>query len=283
VSARAIQDAVTREQKYETFLALHARPGIFVIPNPWDAGSARILTALGFEALATTSAGYAFSAGHVDSGLTREGVLANAKAIVEATHLPVSADLQNGFGRSPAACAETIRLAADLGLAGGSIEDATDDESDPIYDFGLAVERVAAAAEAARKHKFLLTARAENFLHGRPDLDDTVRRLRAFSEAGADVLYAPGLPNIDAIRKVCAAVAPKPVNVLMGRGSDTYSVPELAAAGAKRISVGGTFARVALGAFMNAAREVKEKGTFTFAADTMTHSEVEGYMTKGER
>ena len=283
MSARAIQDAVTREQKYETFLALHARPGIFVIPNPWDAGSARILTALGFEALATTSAGYAFSAGHVDSGLTREGVLANAKAIVEATHLPVSADLQNGFGRSPAACAETIRLAADLGLAGGSIEDATDDESDPIYDFALAVERVAAAAEAARKHKFLLTARAENFLHGRPDLDDTVRRLRAFSEAGADVLYAPGLPNIDAIRKVCAAVAPKPVNVLMGRGSDTYSVPELAAAGAKRISVGGTFARVALGAFMNAAREVKEKGTFTFAADTMTHSEVEGYMTKGER
>ena len=283
MSARAIQDAVTREQKYETFLALHARPGIFVIPNPWDAGSARILTALGFEALATTSAGYAFSAGHVDSGLTREGVLANAKAIVEATHLPVSADLQNGFGRAPEACAEIIRLAAGIGLAGGSIEDATDDESDPIYDFALAVERVAAAAEAAHKARFILTARTENFLHGRPDLDDTVRRLRAFAEAGADVLYAPGLPNIDAIRKVCAAVAPKPVNVLMGRGSDTYSVPELAAAGAKRISVGGTFARVALGAFMNAAREVKEKGTFTFAADTMTHSEVEGYMTKGER
>jgi len=271
------------EQKYEAFRALHARPGIFVIPNPWDAGSAKILTSLGFEALATTSAGYAFSAGHVDSGLTREGVLANAKAIVEATHLPVSADLQNGFGRSPEKCAETIRLAADLGLAGGSIEDATDDESDPIYDFGLAVERVEAAAEAARKAKFVLTARAENFLHGRLDLDDTVRRLRAFAEAGADVLYAPGLPSLEAIRHVCGALAPKPVNVLMGRGSDTYSMEQLEAAGAKRISVGGTFARVALGAFLHAAREVKEKGTFTFAADTIGHSEVSKFMESPPR
>ena len=200
----------TREHKYERFRALHARPGIFVIPNPWDAGSARILTALGFEALATTSAGYAFSVGRGDfsADLTREGVLSNAKEIVEATHLPVSADMQDGFGRAPEACAETVRLAAEVGLAGGSIEDATGDDRDPIYDFGLSVERVAAAVQAARRARFVLTARAENFLHGRADLGDTIVRLRAFAEAGADVLYAPGLPNLEAIREVCAAVAP---------------------------------------------------------------------------
>ena len=214
--ASGVATSPTREQKYEAFRALHARPGIFVIPNPWDAGSARILTALGFEALATTSAGYAFSAALEDTNLTRDGVFANAKEILEATHLPVSADLQNGFGKSPEACAETIRLAADLGLAGGSIEDASNDPDEPIYEFGLAVERVEAAAEAARKAKFILTARAENFLHDRPDLDETVRRLVAFSKAGADVLYAPGLPSLEAIRHVCGAVAPKPVNVLMG-------------------------------------------------------------------
>jgi len=277
--------AATREQKYEAFRALHERAGVFVIPNPWDAGSARILTALGFEALATTSAGYAFSAGRLDSveELTREGLLANAKAIVEATHLPVSADMQNGFGRAPEACAEMVRLAAGVGLAGGSIEDASDDPKAPIYEFKLAVERVAAAAEAAHALGFMLTARSENYLHGRPDLDDTVRRLQAFAEAGADVLYAPGLPNLDAIRRVCASVTPKPVNVLMGRSADTYSLETLAAAGAKRISVGGTFARVALGAFVRAAREVKEKGTFTFAADTISHDEVSAYMAKGAR
>jgi 2-methylisocitrate lyase-like PEP mutase family enzyme len=279
-----VATSTTREQKYETFRALHQRPGIFVIPNPWDAGSARILTALGFEALATTSAGYAFSAGRPDEvgALTREGLLANAKAIAEATHLPVSADMQNGFGRAPEACAEIIRLAAGVGLAGGSIEDASDDPKAPIYEFKFAVERVAAAAEAAHDCRFMLTARAENFLHGRPDLDDTVRRLQAFAEAGADVLYAPGLPNLDAIRRVCASVAPKPVNVLMGRSADTYSLKDLAAAGAKRISVGGTFARVALGAFLRAAREVKDKGTFAFAADTISHAEVSAYMAKGE-
>jgi 2-methylisocitrate lyase-like PEP mutase family enzyme len=275
--------AATREQKYETFRALHARPGIFVIPNPWDAGSARILTALGFEALATTSAGFAFSAARQDTDLTREGVLANAKAIVEATHLPVSADLQNGFGREPEACAETIRLAADLGLAGGSIEDASNDEKEPIYDFALSVERVAAAAKAAHECRFLLTARAENFLHGRADLEDTIKRLRAFAEAGADVLYAPGLPSLDSIREVCAAVSPKPVNVLMGLKGATYSVAELAATGAKRISVGGALARSALGAFVRAAREIKDKGTFTFAADAISHADVSRYMAKGSR
>ena len=164
---------MTREQKYEAFRALHERPGIFVMPNPWNAGTARILTALGFEALATTSAGYAFSIGRQDSTaeLTRDGILENAKEIVEATDLPVSADLQDGFGRSPETCATTIRLAAEVGLAGGSIEDATGDPNDPIYEFQLAVERVAAAAKAAHDCQFMLTARAENFLHGRPDLD----------------------------------------------------------------------------------------------------------------
>src|ERR1041385_1060631 len=200
---------VTRDEKYKAFRALHERPGAFVIPNPWNAGSAKILAALGFEALATTSAGYAFSAGHQDSAaeLTRDEILANAKEIVEATDLPVSADLQNGFGRPPEMCVETIRLAAGAGLAGGSIEDATGDSADPIYEFQLAVERVAAAVEAAHASQFILTARAENFLHGRPDLADTIRRLQAFTEAGADVVYAPGLPSLDAIREVCASVS----------------------------------------------------------------------------
>ena len=275
---------MTRDQKYEAFRALHERPGIFVIPNPWDAGSARILTALGFEALATTSAGYAFSAGRPDSpeALTRDGVLDNAGAIVEATHLPVSADLQNGFGDAPEDCAATIRLASDIGLAGGSIEDASDNPDDPIYDFDLAVERVAAAAEAARGRRFVLTARAENFLHGRADLDDTIRRLHAFAKAGADVLYAPGLPSLEAIREVCASV-PKPVNALMGLKGATYTLDELAAVGVKRVSVGGALARAALGAFVQAAREIKDKGTITFAADAISHDEVNGYMVKGRR
>ncbi len=274
----------TREEKYKTFRALHERTGIFVIPNPWNAGSAKILTALGFEALATTSAGYAFSAGSVDSTavLTRDGVLANAKEIVEATHLPVSADLQDGFGHAPEVCAETIRRAADVGLAGGSIEDATGDANDPIYELNLAVERVAAAAKAAQDSHFVLTARAENFLHGRPNLDDTIRRLQSFAEAGADVVYAPGLPSLEAIKKVCASV-PKPVNALMGLKGATYSVEELGAAGVKRISVGGALARAALGAFVRAAREIKDKGTFTFAADAIPHADVTAYMASARR
>jgi 2-methylisocitrate lyase-like PEP mutase family enzyme len=275
---------LTREQKYTAFRALHGRPGIFVIPNPWNAGTARILTALGFEALATTSAGYAFSAGLLDSSadLTRDEILANAKAIVDATDLPVSADLQDGFGRSPETCAATVWLATSVGLAGGSIEDATGDPHDPIYDFQLAVERVAGAAEAAHACQFLLTARAENFLHGRPHLDDTIRRLQAFAKAGADVLYAPGLPGLEAIREVCASVS-KPVNVLMGLKGATFSVDELAAVGVKRISVGGSMARAALGAFVRAAREVKDKGTFTFAADAISHADATAYMAPVKR
>jgi 2-methylisocitrate lyase-like PEP mutase family enzyme len=276
--------AMTREQKYQAFRALHYRPGAFVIPNPWNAGTARILMALGFEALATTSAGYAFAVGRVDSsaGLTRDEVLENAKEIVDATHLPVSADLEDGFGRSPEMCAQTIRLAAEVGLVGGSIEDATGDPADPIYEFDLAVERVAAAAEAARNRQFILTARAENFLRGRPDIHDTIRRLEFFAEAGADVLYAPGLPSLQVIREVCAVV-PKPVNVLMGLKGATFTVDELAAVGVKRISVGGAFARAALGAFIRAAREVKEQGTFTFAGDAIPYAEIRGYMADDKR
>jgi 2-methylisocitrate lyase-like PEP mutase family enzyme len=274
----------TREEKYKAFRMLHERAGIFLIPNPWNAGSAKILTALGFEALATTSAGYAFNAGCTDSNtsITRDGVLANAKEIIEATHLPVSADLQDGFGRSPESCAETIRLAAQTGLVGGSIEDATGDEREPIYEVDLAVKRVAAAAKAAHDSHFVLTARAENFLHGRPDLKDTIRRLHSFADAGADVVYAPGLPSLEAIKEVCASVS-KPVNVLMGLKGATYSVDQIAAAGAKRISVGGALARAALGAFVRAAREVKEKGTFTFAADAIPHADLTAYMADTKR
>jgi 2-methylisocitrate lyase-like PEP mutase family enzyme len=268
---------MTREQKLLAFRTMHERPGLFIMPNPWNPGTARILTAIGFEALATTSAGDAFNAGRRDGAMTRAETLANAASIVAATELPVSADLENGFGRSPQECAQTIRLAADAGLAGGSIEDATGDASDPIFDFELSIARVAAAADAARACGFVLTARAENFLHDRDDLDDTIRRLRAYAQAGADVVYAPGLPSIDAVRQVCAVVS-KPVNVLMGLTGPVYSVEDLAAAGAKRITVGGSLARAALGAFERAAREIKERGTFTYAADAMPHAVATTYM-----
>ena len=275
---------ISQSDKHRAFLALHERAGAFVMPNPWDAGSARILTALGFQALATTSAGFAFASGRRDSAaaLPREAVLANARAIVEATALPVSADLEDGFGAAPETCAETIALAAGMGLVGGSIEDATGDPAAPIFGFAQAVERVAAAAEAARRHPFMLTARAENFLHGRPGLDDTIRRLQAFAQAGAEVLYAPGLPDLAAIRLVCASVD-RPVNVVMGLSGPIWSVAELAEAGVGRISVGGSFARAALGALKRAALEVKEQGTFTYARDAMPAKEAEGYMPQTGR
>lgn len=273
-----------QQAKFERLKALHQRGEAFVIPNPWDAGSARILASLGFEALATTSAGYAFSKGKRDSfaGLTRGEILDNAGEIVGATDLPVSADLEDGFGAAPEICAETIRLASAVGLVGGSIEDATGDPARPIYDLSQAVERVQAAAEAARKQPFLLTARAENFLWERPDLDDTIKRLRAFSAAGADVLYAPGLPDIDAIRTVCAAVD-KPVNVVMGLKGPRYSVAELSAAGVRRVSVGGSFARAALGALLRAAEEVKSSGTFTYAADAIPAATLSQLMSQEKR
>lgn len=270
---------VCLDEKYAAFLAIHERPGAFVVANPWDAGSSRILTALGFEALATTSAGFAFSVGRRDSSaaLSRDAVLDNARAIVEATHLPVTADLEDGFGAAPDACALTIARASEIGLVGGSIEDATGNAASPIFDFAQAVERVAAAAEAARRLPFMLTARAENYLWGRPDLDDTIRRLQAFEQAGADVLYAPGLPDLDSIRTVCASVS-RPVNVVAGLSGPPFTVAELQDAGVKRISVGGSFARAALGGLARAAREVLERGTFHYAADAMPAREAEGYM-----
>ncbi len=274
----------TQAEKYEDFKALHSNRDAFVIPNPWNGGTARILTSLGFKALATTSAGHAFSVGRRDSsaGLSRAEILDNASEILNATHLPVSADLEDGFGETPEECAESIRLAAATGLVGGSIEDATGDPNQPIFEFGLAVERVSAASEAAQNLPLLLTARAENFLYGRSDLNDTIARLQAFAEAGADVLYAPGLPSLDAIRAVCEAVD-RPVNVVMGLQGSTFSVEELQSAGVKRISVGGALARAALGAFVRAAQEVKNEGTFSFAADAIADSEASGYMAATKR
>lgn len=269
-------------EKARRFVALHARPGAFVIPNPWDAGSAHLLAGLGFEALTTTSAGLAFSLGRPDGAgaVSRDETLANAKAIADATDLPVAADLENGFGHAPGAVAETIRLAGEsAGLVGGSIEDASGDPANPIYDFEHAVERVAAAVAAARAlpFPFVLVARAENFLHGRADLDDTIRRLRAFEAAGADALYAPGLPGIDAIRTVCAAVG-KPVNALMGAAGP--SVAELAAAGVKRVSVGSALSRAAFGGFLRAARELRDHGTLTAVRDAIAYDELNAWMAR---
>ena len=270
--------------KGERFRALHARPGAFVIPNPWDAGTARILASLGFEALTTTSAGLAFVLGRRDGAgeVTREETLANAKAIADATDLPVAADLENGFGHAPEAAAETIRLAGEVaGLVGGSIEDATGDPRRPIYDFQHAVERVAAAATAARAlpFPFVLVGRAENFLHDRPDLDDTIRRLQAFAAAGADALFAPGLTRAEDIRTVCASVR-KPVNVVMGLKSASFSVAELAALGVRRISVGSALSRAALGAFVQAAREIQEHGTFRFADDALPYADANALVVR---
>lgn len=269
-------------ERARAFKALHERDRLFVMPNPWDIGTARILEALGFEALATTSAGYAFSIGRRDrpDELTRDEALRHARAIVNATRLPVSADLANGYGDKPETVAETIRLAARAGLAGASIEDATGRPEEPIYPFSLALERVAAAAEAVRalKRPFVFTARAENYLYGKPDLDDTLKRLIAFSAAGADVLYAPGLADIGDIRTVCQIVD-KPVNVVMGLAGGSFTVAELEAAGVRRVSLGSSLARAALGAFLRAAREVVDNGTFAFARDAAKPRDVEVFFS----
>jgi 2-methylisocitrate lyase-like PEP mutase family enzyme len=269
---------MSQDDKARRFRALHDRSGAFVIPNPWDAGSARMVAALGFEALATTSAGFAFSLGRRDGAVTRDEALGHARAIVAAADLPVSADLENCFGDEPETVAETIRLAAATGLVGASVEDATGDAGRPIYDAALAAERVAAAVAAARAlaFPFIVTARAENFLHGRRDLPDTVRRLEAFAAAGADVLYAPGLPDLAAVSAVCKAVAPRPVNVLAGVPS--FTVANLAAAGVRRISLGGLLARAAYGAMLRAAREIAGAGTFGFAGDAASFAEISGFM-----
>jgi len=271
----------TQHQKAERFRALHARPGAFVIPNPWDAGTAKILASLGFDALATTSAGVAFALGRVDGQVTRDEALANAAAICAATSLPVSADLENLYAHAPDVAAATIPSAAAAGLVGCSIEDATGDPAQPIYPFELAVERVKAAVAAARSlpFPFTLTARAENFLHGRHDLDDTIKRLKAFDAAGADVIYAPGLGDIEQVKAVVGATA-KPVNVLVSSGNAHFTVEDLAAAGVRRISIGGALARAALGAFTTAAEEIKSKGTFTYGRAAIPTGRLEAIFKK---
>src|SRR5258708_5880290 len=266
---------LTQAEKGRTFRALHERDSAFIIPNPWDIGTARLLARLGFEALATTSAGYAFSVGQRDNTIKREEMMAHVSAIVAATDLPVSADLENGFGDAPDVVAETIRLAAATGLAGGSIEDATGRPGQPIYEHEHAVERVRAAAEVVRAlpFAFTLTARAENYLHGRPDLKDTIKRLQAFQEAGADVLYAPGLVSKDDIAAVVSSVD-RPVNVVMGLQGVQLSLAELSAIGVRRISAGSALSRVALGAFLRAAGEMREHGTFTFAKEAVGYRDI---------
>ncbi|WP_066375265.1 isocitrate lyase/PEP mutase family protein [Herbidospora mongoliensis] len=266
---------IDQHDKGLAFAKLH-EAGTFVLPNPWDAGTARLLAGLGFAALGTTSGGLAFTLGRRDgAGLVhRDETLRNIAAIATATDLPVSADLENGFGDTPGDVARTIRLAAEAGAVGGSIEDATGHPDRPVYDFDAAVERVAAAAQAARALPvpFTFTARAENFLYGRPDLDDTIRRLRAFEEAGADVLYAPGLPDAEAVREVCAAVS-RPVNVLAAGPVLGLSVAELGELGARRVSLGSALSRAALTATLTAAREIAGEGTFGALRGSISYAE----------
>lgn len=267
--------AVTLSEKAERFEALHRGPGAFVMPNPWDAASARVLESLGFSALATSSAAAAAVVGRRDGRLSREEAIAHARVLAEATSLPVSGDLENGFGDAPRAAAETIRLAGEAGVVGGSIEDASRDATKPIYDLGLAQERVAAAVEAARAlpFPFTLTARAENFVREKPDLADTIRRLQAYEAAGADVLFAPGLPDLDAVRAVCRSVS-KPVSFMAGVRGRSFTVAELAAAGVRRVSLAAALYRAAMSGLLAAAREVRESGTFGFLEGTVTSREL---------
>jgi 2-methylisocitrate lyase-like PEP mutase family enzyme len=267
----------TQVDKARTFKALHEQPRAFVIPNAWDGGSARILEGLGFAAIATSSGASAGTLGRRDGSVTREEALSQARAIVAATDLPVAADLEKGYGDSPDIVADTIRLAAQAGLVGGSIEDATGDPSRPLYDLNHAVERIAAAVQAARAlpFPFMLTARAQNYLRGKPDLDDTIRRLQAFEKAGADVLFAPGLPDLTAVRSVCAAVS-RPVNFMVGIRGRSFSAAELEAAGVRRISLATSLYRAAMIGLLDAAREVREHGTFSFL--DRLHTDITRFM-----
>ncbi len=269
----------TQNDKAVGFRALHQGPGAFVIPNPWDAGSARLLAGLGFQALTTSSWATAAVCGRRDGALTLAEILPHLRAIAGAVDLPVAADLGNGFGREPATAAEAVRAAAAVGMVGGSIEDGTGESDRPLYDFGLAVERIAASAEAARAlaFPFMLTARTEGFVRGRPDLDETIRRLQAFEQAGADVLFAPGLPDLAAVRAVCAAVS-KPVNFMSGIKGRSFPIAELAAAGVRRISVAASFYRAAMTGLLDAAREVKERGTFSYIDRTVPSADFEQLM-----
>ncbi len=269
--------ASSQPEKAKRFRALHQ--SCFVIGNAWDAGSARILAGVGFVALATSSGAAAGTLGRRDGMITRDEALAHARAIVDAVDLPVSADLENGFGERPEDAALTIRRAGEIGLAGGSIEDATGNAQKPLYDAGLARERIVAAVEAARamSFPFVLTARGENFIRGNPDLDDTIKRLQAFEAAGADVLMAPGLPDLAAVKTVCSALS-KPFNFMAGIKGKSFSVPELAAAGVKRISLATSLYRVAMTGLLDAAREVKDKGTLGYVDTTISTPELNGFM-----
>jgi|SRR5436190_4761166 len=270
---------MNQREKAERFQALHKGPGAFVIPNPWDGGSARILAGLGYQALATSSGAAAGVLGRRDGKITREEALAQVRIMVAATDLPMSADLEKGFGDAPAVVAETVALAAQAGLVGCSIEDATGNKDQPLYDFDFAVERVRAAVQAAKRQPFpfTLTARTENFLRGNPDLDDTIKRLRAFADAGADVLFAPGLPDLDAVRKVCSSVS-KPVNFMAGMKGKSFSVAELEKAGVRRISLATSLWRAAMSGLIDAAREVKEKGTFGYIDGSLASAELGRYL-----
>jgi 2-methylisocitrate lyase-like PEP mutase family enzyme len=268
-----------QNEKADRFRALHDGPGAFVIPNPWDIGSARLLAGLGFQALATSSAASATALGRRDGGLTRGEALEHARLIVGATDLPVSADLEKGFGDGPEEVAETIRRAAEAGLVGCTIEDATGNEASPLYDLQLAAERIAAAAEVVRalRFPFILTARAHNLLFAAPSLDDTIRRLQAYEKAGADVLFAPGLPDLAAVRAVCTAVS-KPVNFMAGIKGKSFSVGELAEAGVRRISLATSPYRAAMTGLLDAAREVKDTGQFGFLDRCVTTAELHKLM-----
>ena len=273
----------TQAERARLFRALHERPGIFIMPNPWDAGTAKLFDSLGFEALATTSLGLANACGRIDGTLaiSREELIANCRQIASATELPVNADLENGYAEDPGEAASIIGLAADAGAVGGSMEDASGNPARPIYDFNLAVERVAAAAEVARAlpFPFTLTARAENYLHGRRDLDDTIRRLQAFAAAGADVLYAPGLRDLETIRQVVAAV-PKPLNVVMSAADPDITAQQLAGAGVKRISVGGALSRLAFAAVRDAAVAMRDAGTFQWMRDTVPSKDLKAIFQR---
>lgn len=265
----------------ETFRDLHQGTGMFVIPNPWDAGSAKMLTGLGFQALASTSAGMAYTIGEADGYVMREESLANARSIVAATHLPVTADLEDGFGENPETCAETILLAAKVGLVGGSVGDSKTHNCSEIFDLDHAVARIKAAVDAARSlpFHFTLTARSENFLHGRNDLGDTIRRLVAFADAGADVLFAPAIKTSKDIKAIVKAVAPKPVNVLWGYPDQSLTVKDLANLGVKRLSTGSSLARAAYGAFYNAAKEIRNNGTFNYAKNAIPYPEINSLLS----
>ena len=269
----------TQSERAARFRALHDGPDVFVIPNPWDVPSARILATSGFQALATSSAASASVLGRKDGGLTRDQALDHARTIVEATNLPVSADLEKGFGEAPEIVAETVRLAGEAGLVGCTIEDSTGKQDRPLFEFSLAVERIAAAVEASRSFSFpfMLTARAHNFAYANPSLDETIRRLQAYEKAGADVLFAPGLPDLDSVKTVCSAVS-RPVNFMVGIKGKSFSIPDLAAAGVRRISLATSLYRAAMTGFLQALRQIKETRSFSFVESSVTTADINEAM-----